>query len=297
MIQTMQPASRMAQWGWRTKNFDVICAGEALWKVTHRGKPVSSKAPPVSPGGGPVTVALALASEGLHVGLATVLADDALGRGSVKRIAAAGVDVGGVTFARPRKGFVIIDASGGASQVPSDVEAEPPLEVPVGWSSQVLLLSGLSPVISHAAALCKAARAARRNGSFVLIDFNASLHVWAGRDPRTIRMVLREVDAARCSLADLAVLGMDVATVRGVLRQGAVLVVSDGKGGAVATGPFGDVAFVPPQGTRLRTTGAGDAWTAAICLELTRCAEPGQSPNARWFRALRRGHAATSATV
>ncbi len=244
-----------------------------------------------------MTVALALASQGLHVGLATVLADDTFGRGNAERIAAAGVDIGGVTFARPGKGFVLVDASGGANQVPTDAEKEPPLAVPVGWSSQVLLLSGLSPMVSRAAALCKAARAARREGSFVLIDFNASLHVWAGRDPRTIRMVLREVDAARCSLADLAVLGVDVATVRAALRGGAVLVVSDGSGGAVATGSFGDVAFIPPQGTRLRTTGAGDACAAAICAELTRHGEPGESPGARWFRALQRGHAAASATA
>jgi 2-dehydro-3-deoxygluconokinase len=297
MIGPMQWASLVAQGGWQAKNFDVICAGEALWKLTPRRGRFSSKPPRVSPCGGPMTVALALARQGLRVGLATVLADDTFGRDNAERIAAAGVDVGGVTFARPGKGFVLIDGSGGANQVPSDAEEEPPLEVPSGWSSQVLLLSGLSPVVSHAAALCKAARAARREGSFVLIDFNASLHVWAGRDPRTIRMLLREVDAARCSLADLAVLDMDVATVRAALRSGAVLVVSDGGGGAVATGSFGDVCFVPPQGTRLRTTGPGDACTAAICAELTRHAEPGESASARWFRAFERGHASASTTA
>jgi pfkB family carbohydrate kinase len=165
-----------------------------------------------------VDVALALAREGRRVGLATVLADDAAGRAWFERIAEAGVDVGGVTLARPRTGFVLVDASGGANQVPTDVEEQPPLEVPEAWTSELLLLSGLSPVVSHAAALCKAARAARRKGTLVLLDFNASLHAWAGRDARTIRMVLREVDAARCSLADLAVVGLDVAMVRELLR-------------------------------------------------------------------------------
>jgi 2-dehydro-3-deoxygluconokinase len=281
----MQRGSRVAE---RTKSFDVVCAGEALWKLTPRRGAFSSRPPRLSPGGGPVTVALALAHQGLHVGLATVLADDTFGRDNAERIAAAGVDIGGVTFSRPGKGFVVVDGSGGAIQLPSDAEEGVPLAVPVGWSSQVLLLSGLSPVVSHAAALCKAARAARRDGTFVLIDFNASLHVWAGRDPRTIRMVLREVDAARCSLADLAVLGMDVATVRAALRKGAVLVVSDGCGGAVATGSFGDVTFVPPQGAWFRTTGAGDACTAAICAELTRQRAPGESASGLWFRALQR---------
>jgi 2-dehydro-3-deoxygluconokinase len=295
MIGTMQPASRVAEVGRRTKSFDVICAGEALWKVAQRGDAGSVRGPGVAPGGGPVSVALALAREGLHVGLATVLVDDAFGRGSAERIAALGIDVGGVAFARRGKGLVVIDAGGGASPARSDTEEQLPLDVPAGWSSQVLVLSGLSPAVSQMAALCKAARAAKRGGSFVLIDFNASLHIWAGRDPRTIRMVLREVDAARCSLADLAVLGLDAATVRALLRRDAVLVVSDADGGAVATGPFGEVTFMPPQGIRLRVTGAGDACTAAICLELTRRADPGESPNARWFRALQRGHRASSA--
>ena len=242
-----------------------------------------------------MNVALALASEGLRVGIAAVLPDATFGRSTVGRIAAAGVDIGGVALARPRTGFVLVDASGGASQLLSDADEDPPLEVPPGWSSRILVISGLSPVVSHAAALCKAARAARRDGAFVWIDFNADLHVWAGRDPRTIRMVLREVDAARCSLVDSAALGMDAATVRAALRPDTALIVSDGAGGAVATGPFGEVTFVPPQGTRPRLAGVGDAYTAAICAELTRSGEPGESPSARWFRALRRGHAVATA--
>ena len=194
----------------------------------------------------------------------------------------------------PAQAFVLVDASGGAKQVPSVAEEEPPLRVPVQWSSRILILSGLSPVISHAAALCKAARAARRQGALVVVDFNASLHVWAGRDPRTVRALLREVDVARCSLPDLAVLGMDVTTVRAALRRSAVLVAGDGMGGAVATGPFGEVAFAPREAIPARPNGAGDAFTAAVCAELARPGDPGESPSALWYRALRRGHAAAS---
>jgi sugar/nucleoside kinase (ribokinase family) len=276
----------------RARRFDVICAGEALWKLAATDGAFSrtSKGVRLRPGGGAVNVAVALAKEGLRVGLATVLVDDAFGRVSVEKIAASGVDVGGVRLAPRDAGLVLVDARGEADRARPEVEVGEPLEVPAGWSSQLLLLSGLSPIVSHAAALCKAARRARREGALVLIDFNASLHAWAGRDPRTIQMVLREVDAARCSLADLAVLGMDAATVRGALRKSAVFVVSDGTGGAVATGPFGEVAFVPPRATTLRPAAAGDAFTAALCAELTRPGKPGESPNARWSRALRRGH-------
>lgn len=268
----------------RRKSFDVICAGEALWKVSGVR---------LQPAGGPVSVALALANEGLRVGLATVLADDTLGRHYVERLAASGVDVAGVALTPARAAVMRVDAGGGASPSPREAEQEPPLQVPDGWSSRVLLLSGLSPVVSHAAALCKAARAARRGGAFVLLDFNAGLHVWAGRDPRTIQMLLREVDAARCSVADLAALGTDAAAVRAALRPGAVLVVADGSGGAVAKGAFGEVAFVPPAQGRPRAGGSGDACTAAICAELARPENPGESADARWARALRRGWAAS----
>ena len=60
-----------------------------------------------------------------------------------------------------------------------------------------------------------------------MIDCNASLHEWAGRDARAIRMVLREVDVARCTFGDLAVLALDVAEVREILRPDAVLVTDE----------------------------------------------------------------------
>ena len=276
----------------RPKNFDVVCAGEALWKLATPTGPSAKGLPSMRlrPGGGAVDVALALARAGLRVGLATVLTDDKFGRARVEELAESGVDVGGVAHSRPRSGFVLVDARGGANQVAADVEEQPPLEVPDSWTSELLLLSGLSPVVSHAAALCKTARAARRRGTLVLLDFNASLHLWAGRDPRTIRMVLREVDAARCSLADLAVVGLDVDMLRPLLRQSAVLVVSDGAGGAVARGPFGEVAFAPPAANLRRASGPGDSVAAALCVELTRPGEVGESPGARWHRALRRGY-------
>jgi 2-dehydro-3-deoxygluconokinase len=279
------------------KSFDVVCAGEALWRLaTPEGPSAKGLASMrLRPGGGAVDVALALAREGLRVGLATVLTDDEFGRARFEELADSGVDVAGVALSRPRSGFVLVDASGGANQVPADVEEQPPLEVPDTWTSELLLLSGLSPVVSHAAALCKAARAARRKGALVLLDFNASLHLWAGRDPRTIRMILREVDAARCSIADLAVVGLDVEMVRPLLRQSAVLVVSDGAGGAVARGPFGEVAVAPPAANLHRASGLGDSVAATLCVELTRPGEVGESPSARWHRALRRGYARASA--
>lgn len=255
--------------------FDVICAGEIGWKLAG---------PTLRPGGGAVEVARTLAGVGLRVGLATVLPDDVFGRRTHAQLAAAGVDVGGVSFTLRRPSLVLVDPTGGAHAPASESEATPPIEVPASWQASVLLLTGLSPVVSHAAAMCKAARAARRAGTFVLLDFDAGLHAWVGRDPRTIRMVLREVDAARCSIADLAVVGLDATVVRATLREDAVLVVSDSLGGAMVRGPFGEIPVV--RGAP-RPRGDGDALTAALCAELVRPGVAGESAAARWRRMVR----------
>jgi sugar/nucleoside kinase (ribokinase family) len=247
----------------RVRRFDAICAGETIWKG-------------LAPGGA-VNVAAALARDGLDVGLATVLTDDTFGRRARDKVQTSGVDVRGVRMVTPRSELLIVGRS----------TTESPFEIPDDWSTDMLVLSGLSPVVAHAAALYRAARHARRSGAVVVIDFNARLHAWAGRDPRTIRMVLREVDVARCSIADIAVLGMDIATVQASLRPSAVLVVSDGIGGAVATGPFGEVS-APPRHEPTR----GDFFTAGICTALLQRGERGESVAGLWHRALSRAGAA-----
>ncbi len=266
------------------KTFDVICAGEALWSLDPRGEAFSARAAPLRlrPGGGAVNAALALARRGLRVGLATALGDDALGRGLLERIAASGVDVGAVTLGPPSTGLVFVVGVGASHRVLSYREAEQPIAVPAQWSSQVLLLSGLSPVVSYGATLCKAARAARRAGSIVVVDVNARRHLWAGRDPRAIHMLLREADVVRCSADDLSVLGIDLDALRATLRPGAVLVASNGAGHAWATGPFGEVAQTPRRSVPLRAVGAGDRLTAAICGELARAGQTGEHRVELW---------------
>lgn len=278
------------------RRFDVICAGEALWSLTALGGAVFAgpAALRFRPGGGAANAAVALSQSGLRVGLAAALGDDRFGRALVQKIAAAGVDVGGVVLAPARAGIVFIAAAGAAGEVISRGEEEQPIAVPEGWSSRVLLLSGLSPVVAQGAALCKAARAARRAGTMVVIDVNARRHVWAGRDPRAIQAALREADVVRCSAEDLAALRVDAATVRAALRPGAVLVTSNAAGAAWASGPFGEIAEAPREWAALRARGSGDAFTAAICAELARAGEPGGDRGDLWGRALQRGQAAAS---
>jgi len=265
----------------------VICAGGALWDVTCAdGARASEPALRVRSGGGAVNAALALARRGLSVGLATVLADDTYGRALVREVAACGVDVGGVELAQPTSALVFV--RGGALQAISPREEEQPVAVPATWSSQVLLLSGLSPVVSHGAALCKAARASRRAGSIVVVDVNARWHLWQGRDPRMVRMVLREADVVWCSAHDLFGLNMDVGSMRAALRDSAVLVVSDGAGTVRAMGPFGVVARSARETNGVAPLDEGAAFVAAICSELARAGRT-EGEGDLWARALESG--------
>ena len=267
------------------RHFDVVCVGESFWKVGHH----TPSGPGLRPGGGAVSVALNLAAKGLRVGLATVLSADALGRKARLVLKGAGVDTSGVVLAaehdKPWRMAVRPEARG---ELHHD---EATLGVPEGWSAPTLVLSGLSPQLLQASALCRAARAARRAGALSLIDFNANRSVWNGRDARNILMVLREVDVARASIADLAVLGMDLRQVRRALRPDAVLVMTDHHGRSIAMGPFCEVS-VPRRGPAPKARGAGDSFTAALSAELSRPSEASESAADAWRRALRNSHGA-----
>jgi sugar/nucleoside kinase (ribokinase family) len=282
------------------RTFDVICAGEALWHLTSVGDLGALGGPlRFRPGGGAVVVSMALARRRLRVGLATSLADDAFGRSLYARVEAAGIDVGGVLLAAPRTGIVLLDGKGVDRQVVSFRDEEQPITVPERWSSRVLLVAGLSPVVANAASLCKAARAARRANTRVVVDVNARWHLWAGRDPRATHMVLREADVVHCRTEDLAALGLDEGRVRAVLRPSAVLVVTNVSGEAWATGPFGELGEVPrgdhDRGDRaVVRSGAGDAFVASICAEVVHASEPVEGRIDVWHRALARGRDAVA---
>ena len=289
-LLTAAEASRARRLERRT--FDVICAGEALWNVVPHGA-AASETPSLTfqPGRGALNAALALAREGLRVGLATVLGDDTFGRKLRDEIARSSVDVGGVELSQPSSGLFLVE--GGARQAVAFREEDQPVAIPEGWTSQVLLLSGMTPVVSHGAALCRAARAARRAGTLVVVDVNARWQLWKGRDARSIRMILREGDVLWCSAEDLVGLNMDLPTVRSAMRPNAVLVVSDGMGKAWATGPFGEVVRSTPAGAFRH--GDGTAFATAICAELARPGHGSAASDELWARALDRGHAASRA--
>jgi sugar/nucleoside kinase (ribokinase family) len=263
----------------RRRNFEVICAGEPLWRAAREPHGYASA--------GLLNIARMLAFTRLHVGLSTALDDDRLGRTSLAELAALGIDVGGVRRASTVTDLVVVDAAGGQSSVIAERGVAPDLEIPPSWSSQVLLLSGLSPVTSRLAAFCKAARSARREGAVVVLDVVGSMRHWAGRDARVIAMVLREADVVHGSLFDLAVIGADSAIVRQAMRPQAALVVHDGDG-VTATGAFGDVRVPMPRGA-ITAEAFAEGCTAAICAEHARPQRLAESPSGRWHRILRQG--------
>lgn len=274
------------------RSFEVICAGEAAWNVSGEGSARTLGAVRFTPGGGAVRTSVALARQGLRVGLAAAFADDSFGRSLRDRVAAAGVDTSAVVLTPPLTNLVVMDGFGASRQVVAFREEETPLEVPVQWTAQVLLLSGMSPAITYGAALCKAARAARRAGSVVVVDANARRHAWGDRDSRAIRALLKEVDVARFSADDLRALHHDEAGVRALLRPSAVLLVRTGSGETIATGPFGELVW-GGQARTLRRAGAGDRFIAGVCAELCTAGTNGAHDLALWERALRRGESAS----
>jgi hypothetical protein len=265
----------------RPECFDVICAGQPLW----RGPMPSTNGVGRDRGSAFVAVTRMLRESSLRVGWATVLEDDRRGRALRAAMAAIDVQVGAVTFASAASNLVIVDAVGGWSGVVSDRRDATPVDVPACWSSQVLMLSGLTPATSSLAAFCKEARRARRDGTVVVLDLSGSLRDWIGQDPRMIAMVIREADIVRCSFFDLAVIGTDAKAVRRSMKPSATLVLDDDRG-ATAIGAFGEVTVQASGGARATEVLAA-SYTAAICVEHARPRGLGETSSARWYRVLR----------
>jgi len=242
-----------------------------------------------------VNVTKILTQARLHVGWATVLEDDRLGRALLAELAAIDVDVGAVRLASVDTDLVVVDASGGWSGLVSDRGRASQVEIPPSWSSQVLLLTGLKPITSSVAAVCKAARRARREGTVVVLDLVGSLRDWNGHDPRVTSMVLREADVVRCSFFDLAVIGTDADAVRRAMRSNATLVLDDDDG-ATAMGTFGDVRVQPSRQSSAREILA-ECYTAAICADYARPRGVAETPGGRWHRVLRREAPRLAASV
>ncbi|MFO0613312.1 MAG: PfkB family carbohydrate kinase [Polyangiaceae bacterium] len=251
---------------------------------------------------GALALARRLRREGLRVGLAGNATDDPASRASVEKARAERVDVGGVRLI-DGQALRVIDGRGGVAT--SDAREVPlsPLEqqaredltgvsIPSGWSASLLALSGVNPSVEASASFCKAARAARRAGSLVLLDPNVRWTLWRGRDARLVLMALRDADAVWCTAEDLFGLNLDLDTLRSALRSDAVLVTLDGEGRLAASGAFG---VVRPALDALPPVGESGWFTAGIAAALVKRGRPMLLEPEPWLEALRRAHALASA--
>lgn len=210
----------------KATHFDVLCMGETILELGKHA---------LRPSGGAWNASIALAHSGLRVGLCGALPDGPDAREIIRN--SQGVDASGVALvARP-------------ISIVQRAEDDVALEVPSGWTSRLLLISGLPSALEPLAALCRAARAARRAGALVVVDVNARRAIWNGKDPRTMHGLLREADLVRCSTKDLLSLWTDAASIESAMRARSLLVRMDGHG-------------------------RGDALTAALCHELLRVGDP-----------------------
>lgn len=275
-----------------TRTFDVICAGETVWHLDapQVSRDDRARAPLVAHPGA-LRTAYLLAQRQLAVGLVTTLSDDTSGRALLSHVAGAGVDTRCVTLAHPSTDLLLADGTP-LSSTKLGYSTHATLTVPAQWSARVLLLSGLSPLLSYAGSLCRAARAARRTGTAVVVDVNARRGVWAGHDPRVVRMVIREADVVHATDADLTALGVDAADLQASLRPSGTLAITFANGDARLTGPFGVLQLKAER--RSEHVNTPDGWVATICAELVQMRGDSGLQEAAWARLFTRGGQASA---
>lgn len=278
----------------------VLCVGEALWDLGAKGPLARARHLEMRPGGAAVNVALALARQGISVGLAAVVGDDALGEALIARVARAGVSTALVTRALPRTGLLFVERRREGARFVGYRTADEPAPVAAGeWSAQWVLLAGLLPSEEHVRGLRAIAQMARERGARVMIDINARPRVWRGRDATAALGLLAEAEVVKASEDDLAVLGLTREAARDRMREGATLILTAGASETRAVGSFGEVVQAPrdlPAKQRRRsaadTLGAGDAFTAGVLGELLALDAGDRAGDAaRWARVILRGNA------
>jgi sugar/nucleoside kinase (ribokinase family) len=268
----------------RSSPIDVFCVGEALWDFyAPRGIPLErAKLLRRVPGGGAVNTATELSRLGVSSALCAALGDDALGRGLRDEVAARGVDVSGVVLGAARTGILLValERGGGARFLgyrQREAEARALAEaLPGRWRARVVHFSGVAPVRGTLSALRLALARARREGCAVSVDVNARPRMWpaAGRGaaasaaPRAGFRLAREADLVKCSAGDLAVLGVTARALRGEMRPGATLVVTDGARATRVLGPRDERSIVPRPVRVVDPAGAGDAFCAGLLAAL-----------------------------
>jgi len=206
------------------KPLDVVTWGETMLRLSP-AEGVALEAAgslEISAGGTESNMAIGLARLGRRVGWSSRLPDNPLGRRIARDIAAQGVDVSRVLWARgdqgeragllfiepgaaPRPNRVLYDRAGSA------IARLNPAELDYAYlaSGRVLFLTGITPALSASCreAWLRSAQEARRAGCAVVVDVNFRSKLWSPQAAReTLEAVFPHVEAVFCGLADLQLL-------------------------------------------------------------------------------------------
>lgn len=208
----------------------VVCFGELLIRLSGPGHERLLQSPrlDVAIGGAEANVAVGLSRFGHKASMASVVADNELGRGAIAALRAQGVDTSLVRLAPGRMGLYFL--SQGAVSRPSSVlydradtafarlanSLTDPAEVLTG--AHWLHVSGVTPAVgSHAAqAAVDLAKAAKAQGVHVSFDGNYRAQLWAswdGNGPDILREILSCATLAFINERDIAlILGEEFAS-------------------------------------------------------------------------------------
>lgn len=178
----------------------IICFGELLLRLSAPGRELLMQSPrlDIVVGGAEANVAAGLAALDHATAIVSTVPDNALGRGAVAAMRAAGVDTGRVATGPGRMGLYFLSPGAGvrAADIVYDRAGSAFVEA-AGYDWPALLdgaarlhLSGITPALGRASAAhaLAAAHAARAAGVPVSFDGNYRARLWESwdSDPRAI---------------------------------------------------------------------------------------------------------------
>ena len=267
----------------------VVCLGEILVDFVAREAGVSvGEAASFQRvmGGAPANVAVGVSRLGRSSAFLGCVGDDPFGRFLTAELRAEGVDVAGLqttAAARTSLAFVSLDAAGERSfvffrQPGADMLlAAAQLDRARLSRARIFHFGSFSLSAEPAASATREAlRLARAGGALISYDPNLRLHLWPDAEAarRAILPLIDQVDILKLSAEELLILTAD-GDARSLWRNSLrALIVTDGGRGARLITPSGDWRAPGFRVRTVDTTGAGDAFVAAL---LARLAE---QPNA-----------------
>jgi fructokinase len=264
-----------------------------------------------APGGAPANVAVGVARLGVTSGFIGKVGDDPFGRHLAAVLAEHGVDVSQIRFddeARTALAFVSLTPEGERDFMfyrhPSaDMRHRPDeIDEEAIRAARILHVGSISLIGESAERATRhAVRVAREAGTLVSYDPNLRLPLWPSPDvaAEAMRSLLEHADVVKVSDEELLFLtgGDDEDAARSLWRDGwQLLLVTRGESGVDYLLPE-HAGSVPGYSVEVHdTTGAGDAFTAAVLAAIVETQGTLDDP-ALLERALRRANAFAALTV